>query len=87
MNRETRRRLKQNEVVKRSVIMPDASKLREHERIRKALDEGIMVGFSAASALFEKVAMSVSGIGQARAKKIREAFEEEIKRIQEEIGQ
>ena len=79
--------MKQNEVVKRSVIMPDASQLREHERIRKALDEGIIVGFSAASALFEKVAMSVAGIGQARAKKIREAFEEEIKRIQEEIGQ
>ena len=85
MNRETRRRLKQNEVVNRSVITPDAAKVAEHQRMAKALDEGIILGFSAASHLFEKVARSISGIGEKRVLQIREAFEIELKRMQKEL--
>lgn len=85
MNRETRRRLKQNEVVKRSFVAPDAAKVAEHQRVAKALDEGIILGFSAASHLFEKVARSISGIGEKRVLQIREAFETELKRMQKEL--
>ena len=85
MNREMRRRLKQNEVVKRSFLPADASKLVEHQKIGRALDEGILIGFSAASNMFEKVARTVSGIGDKRASMIREAFEIELKRLQDEI--
>ena len=85
MNRETRRRLKQNEVVKRSVITPDAAKVAEYQRVAKALDEGIILGFSAASHLFEKVAKTISGIGEKRVAQIREAFETELKRMQNEL--
>lgn len=85
MNRETRRRLKQNEIAKRPVVNTGASSLMLHERIAKAIDEGIILGFSAASHLFEKVAKDIKGIGDKRAKKIRESFEMELKRIQKEL--
>jgi hypothetical protein len=85
MNRETRRRLKQNEVVKRSFIPTDASKLLERQKIGRAIDEGILLGFSAASHMIEKVAKGVAGIGDKRAKMLREAFEAELKSIQAEI--
>ena len=85
MNRETRRRLKQNEVVKRSFIAPDAAKVTEYQKVAKALDEGIILGFSAASHLFEKVAKTISGIGEKRVIQIREAFEAELKRMQNEL--
>jgi hypothetical protein len=85
MNRETRRRLKQNEVVKRSFIPTDASKLLERQKIGQAIDEGILLGFSAASHMIEKVAKGVSGIGEKRAKMLREAFEAELKSMQNEL--
>lgn len=85
MNRETRRRLKQIAIQKQSVIPPDQVKLAEHHRIKKALDEGIILGFSAASHLFEKVAKTISGIGDKRAAAIRQAFEIELRRMQKEI--
>jgi hypothetical protein len=85
MNRETRRRLKQNVIKNQSVIPPDQSKLAEHYRIKRALDEGIMLGFSAASHLFEKVAKTIGGIGEKRSAAIRKAFEMELKRMQKEI--
>ena len=85
MNRETRRRLKQNEIAKRPVVNTGASSFMQHERIAKAIDEGIILGFSAASHLFEKVAKDIKGIGDKRAKEIREAFETELKRIQKEL--
>ena len=85
MNRETRRRLKQNAIQKQTVILPDQVKLAEHYRIKKALDEGIILGFSAASHLFEKVAKTINGIGEKRSAAIREAFEIELRRMQKEI--
>lgn len=85
MNRETRRRLKQNEVLKRPVNTSDVQKAIEHKRLQKALDEGIILGFSAASHLFEKVAKTIGGIGEKRSAAIREAFEIELRRMQKEI--
>jgi len=85
MNRETRRRLKQNAIQKQAIIPPDQAKLAEHYRIKKALDEGIILGFSAASHLFEKVAKTIGGIGEKRAAAIRQAFEIELRRMQKEI--
>lgn len=85
MNRETRRRLKQNEVVKRSFIPTDNQKLMERQKIGQAIDEGILLGFSAASHMIEKVALGVAGIGEKRAKMLREAFEAELKSMQSEL--
>jgi hypothetical protein len=77
--------LKQNEVVKRSFIPTDGQKLIERQKIGQAIDEGILLGFSAASHMIEKVAKGVAGIGEKRAKMLREAFEAELKSLQAEI--
>lgn len=85
MNRETRRRLKQNEVLKRPVNTSDVQKAIEHKRLQKALDEGIILGFSAASHMLEEVATKVRGIGENRAKLLRDAFESKLIALQKEI--
>ncbi len=77
--------MKQNEVVKRSFIPTDGQKLIERQKIGQAIDEGILLGFSAASHMIEKVAKGVAGIGEKRAKMLREAFEAELKSLQAEI--
>lgn len=85
MNRETRRRLKQNEVLKRPVNTIDVQKAIEHKRIQKALDEGIILGFSAASHMLEEVACKIKGIGETRAKLLRSAFENKLIALQKEL--
>jgi len=77
--------LKQNEVVKRSFIPTDNQKLMDRQKIGQAIDEGILLGFSAASHMIEKVARGVAGIGEKRAKMLREAFEAELKSMQNEL--
>ena len=79
MNRETRRRLKQNNVVKQSTGNGQLS-IAEHNRMRLALDEGITLGFNTAANMVEQVAMSVAGVGEKRARMIREAFNENLNR-------
>lgn len=77
--------MKQNEVVKRSFIPTDNQKLMDRQKIGQAIDEGILLGFSAASHMIEKVARGVAGIGEKRAKMLREAFEAELKSMQNEL--
>lgn len=85
MNREMRRRLKQNDLQQRQITPFSHDKLAEHIKLRKALDEGIRLGFLTAINLFESTAKTVSGIGDTRVAKIRQAFEAKLKQIEEEI--
>ena len=83
MNRETRRRLKQNNVLKQSTGNGQLS-IAEHNRMRLALDEGITLGFNTAAHMVEQVAMSVAGVGEKRARMIREAFNAKFESMLEE---
>lgn len=86
MNRETRRRLKQNNVssIKQTIIPSDLQKAIDHQRISKAFDDGIKVGWHAASMMIEKVAQEVKGIGKVKASEIRRLFENTLDRIERE---
>lgn len=83
MNRETRRRLKQNEVLRKqsTSFSVDASKLTQHKRLQEAMDEGITLGWMTAARMIRNVAKRIKGVGEKRATEIELEFKKEFERI------
>lgn len=87
MNRETRRRLQQNQIIKQKQNVPtvDYKQALHHEQLRKVYDDGIMLGFETATYLFTKIAKNIKGIGEKRTKQIRIEFDRELERLKREV--
>lgn len=88
MNRETRRRLKQNEVLRKqsTFFSVDASKITEHQRMQEAMDEGITLGWMTAARMIRNVAKKIKGIGDKRAAEIELEYNKEFQRIRNEAS-
>ena len=88
MNRETRRRLKSNEVVRQhsNVIQASAQTAIINKRIGDAFDDGIRTGWKCASVMIYKVAMQVNGIGEKRAAELVKLFDLKLSEIEAEAN-
>lgn len=88
MNREMRRRLQQNKVLtsKQNFIEPNQQKIIEHNRIKQAIDEGIMLGFQACRLMILEVAKNVKGIGDKRANELYKSFDERFEQLRKEVN-
>ena len=79
MNREQRRRLKQNDLLRHPVMKQTTIQSAiNHQKMREVMDEGIMLGFHSARSMIYQTALMVKGIGDKRAKELSELFDKRL---------
>jgi len=80
LNRDLKRSMAIKQHHKKQIIKLDTQQMMHRQHIKNAIDEGIWMGFKAASDIFEQAARSVPGIGEKRIvlilKKVHERMEE-----------
>ena len=66
LNRDLKRSMAIKQHHKKQIITLNSQQIMHRQHIKNAIDEGIWMGFKAASDIFEKAARSVPGIGDKR---------------------
>lgn len=86
MNRDLRRSMQIKQHHQREIAPMDYQQMVQRQRIKKALDDGIWMGFKAASEIFEEAAKSVPGIGNKRILAMLEKVHERMEELKHATG-
>jgi hypothetical protein len=84
MNRDLRRSL-QRKSHDQKFITYDANRIIEHNKVKKAMDEGIVMGFYCAIQMLGSLCDEVSGIGHKRKEQLIGKYKDKMVHLKQKL--
>lgn len=84
MNRDLRRSM-QRKTHDQKVISYDANKIITHNKVKQAMDEGIIMGFYCAVKMIGDVCDQVNGIGEKRKQEMIRLYNQKMLNLKERL--